>query len=357
LARTLPILALILTACWKPSYNEVIETNYSFTPASGGVSGEWSVAIHDMPFQCPDQESAAMVVVYPSDEQQPTSTTLLMHSASFDYQYIDGPDWVSYKNPTTLTRAWGIRRVFTTLGLYTDSVTTDDMNGAIAQALIEQGSSLVIPVNCWGDLWHNDLQEGFLNDVEADNFERMGRSAAIWGWRMMTEPSLAPSYGIELPPGALQETRFAVGLGEGGRGVSELINYEATFDGIFLDSSPDDLTVYYSDEDMNYSYVPGLERIFPTGEDETIPGSLISAPSLPDRTVYFFSTEDPQVPLASHGPATSLINKLKDGWVYNTMVERHIATGNDLELSRQAVAHMMDKPIYVDPEEEEPPEE
>jgi len=352
----LPIVSLsILTGCWNTDVADLADGPLDYTPRVEAPHG-WLVENLDDPLTCPDGQSAAITVVYPSDPEAALSVSLLLHSATFDYvlePLIDNPIGAEhYRTPPALNRDWALRRVFTTIGMYVDQETSDDLNGALAVSLVEQGSVLVVPSNCWGDFWHNasDLAG---NDASIDLFDRNGRSLAEWSWLAMTDPAFASQAGVDLPDSVFQTDHYMIGLSEGGRGVGELFAMGYQPKAFLIDSSPDDLNSYYDQPELYADVLLGLNRIFPGGASETDGASLANVPTFPDRLSFIYSSLDGSIPAGSQSAALARLEAFPEAWVYDTASQHHVQTGEDVDLSRSSVAWMMNTEPY-DPDAEEP---
>src|SRR5690606_35922759 len=120
--------------------------------------------------------------------------------------------------PSRLDEAWATREVHAALGTWTSSEPAIDAQGALAVALAQAGVTMLLPANCWGDLWHNDpnLAERE-NDTFRDGFARQGFALATRAWAIASDPDAAEALGLTLPDGG---PRYLIGQSTGGRGVS-----------------------------------------------------------------------------------------------------------------------------------------
>ena len=346
--RSLLLFSLMTSACWKPAFNELPTLQDTFDPRSGDEMEGWEVSVTDLPLNCPDGKNSTLTMIRPIVPGEATSTTLLFHSGSFDYTYTDVGAQKQFRSSNSLTRDWALRRVFTTIGQYVDDVEDDALTGAIAQALVEQSSQILIPGNCWGDLWHNGIDPDYTNDTELDGFARLGGDAAWWTYRLVTEPGFANAMGLADGDALLGDPVFGVGLGEGARAVSEIIARNGRFNGAVLDSTPDDLDVYYNNLDEYQSIVTGLERIFPATGVPANASSIAVVTPLPTHTVYLYSSLDERVPTELHVKAVNLLGTDANHWVKDLSVRGHNLSGQDLRTARESVAHMLQTPVYED---------
>ena len=191
----------LAVGCWKLEPAELPPGQVHFDPTVGGPEG-WLVDSFELPIECPDGESSRIYVVYPKDAESDLPVAVFFHSGSFDYvispSATDPLAGHHYADTSRLESEWGQRRVFMALGMYPDDSPAEDHQGALATALAEQGVAMVLPANCWGDLWHNHEGESD-NDVTTDLFFRNGRAAAIMAHQIAALPGKAEEFGIELP--------------------------------------------------------------------------------------------------------------------------------------------------------------
>ena len=156
--------------------------------------------------------------------------------------------------------------------------------------MANRGFVQILPGNCWGDLWHNE--EGVqYNDVTRDGFDRNGRTFAWWMVRIASDPAFATTRGIEFPVPIDPSQLYLFGLGDGGRGVLEMLTHDSApeIKGALVDSTPDNLAAYTAYPDVFREEIEGISRIFGEEALENIGEySLRSAPRLPDRMVYLW---------------------------------------------------------------------
>jgi hypothetical protein len=316
----------------------------ALAPTTGAPDG-WVVKTYEMPIACPDDLNPAFYVVLPEAATEPLPVAVVFHSGAFDF--VEGADpsdplaGTPLQDPIRLTRSFALRRVFMTLGMYPDDDSFENHDGAIATALAEQGVAMIIPGNCWGDLWHNQSGETD-NDIQGDGFQRNGRAAAIWAWRMATEPGFWPQNYLEAPAAFAADQTYMVGLGDGSRAVGELLGKGYTPTSLLVDSPTDDLRTYMAEQTLYGQQIKGLNRIFPGGADSMVPGSLFSAPTYPARSAFIYSSVDPQVPAGANSAVLANLGGQAEAWVYDAAVSKHVFTGEDLATARQGVAWMLD---------------
>ena len=306
----------------------------------------------DMQIDCPDKEQSKFYFVYPIEAETSglaVPAAVVYGSGAFDFVFApsasDPLAGTHFSSPSRLDHAWAVRNVFTTLGMLPDEIKGEDFTGVLPIALAEEGVAMLFPANCWGDMWHNrGGQAG--NDFPSDLFNRDGRTAAEWGFQILSDPLFAAGLRIELPIVIDSNEIYAIGLGEGGRAVTELLSIDSNDDGVadympsgaLIDSTPDDLGIYFEDPSSYGNRIAGLKRIFPDGNVST--GSLATA-TLPERFGYLYAMEDPEVPQTTHIPAMDLLLGDPTKWVYVDSAARHVLlNGDDLTLARDAVSYL-----------------
>jgi hypothetical protein len=343
---------LFLTGCWNTDPAELPVDQIDFQPEFG-TDIDWTVRSYELGLYCPDGERARFYFVHPKDiPDEPMPGAVLYHSGAFDYVYspqIDEPLAGTHYQvvESRLQLAWAIRRIFVMLGMFPEDDPYEYHLGSLPLALAEQGVATIIPLNCWGDLWHNRaaLAENSFID---DRFFRNGRVSAEWGWRFLIDAEFAAEQGVVLPVTIDPEQTYAFGLGEGSRAVNEILVADTDQDGapdfspvgILLDSSPDDLRSYYADPVLYAELIAGFNRIYGDSEG-TKATSLAFVPSLPERVAYIYSTADTRMPAGIHDEAVSRLTTAGK-WVKDIQVAKHILTNaDDMSLTREAVAYVI----------------
>jgi hypothetical protein len=179
--------------------------------------------------------------------------------------------------------------------------------GALVTALAQNGVMVLLPANCWGDLWHGYYwQDGRENDYDTEQFERYGLAAAAYMVRNAIDAEFAVEHGL-LPLDVDPERIALVGLGEGGRGVGELLWWlaesvysDTRVSAVMVDSSPDYQGYYLGLPGAFADEITGLERIWDGATDRVDAYSLqafLSQTQYPrPRTMVVWSTYDPAVP-------------------------------------------------------------
>ncbi|MCO4746027.1 MAG: hypothetical protein KC912_14625 [Proteobacteria bacterium] len=355
--RTFIGLLVLLSGCWNGEPSSLTTGETAFTPDAGTLAG-WRVQTFDMgneddAFACPDGSGNHFYIVYPDDAEGPQATAVLLHSGAFDWVVEPDPtdplagDHFSTDN--RLSGEFSAGKVFATLGMYPDIDEEEASTGALALALAERRVTLVIPGNCWGDMWHNRAEDAE-NDTVTDGFLRRGGDAAAYAWRFASEPGFPTAQRITPPVAFDTDALYLVGLDEGGRGVTELLADGASPAGVLLDSTADDLAPYYADTVLYEPVLVGLNRMFPDGESSTVVGSLHdTATPLPDRIAYLYSSLDGSQPSGSHEAAVTRLETAAaevDGptvWINDTLQATHVGTASDTALAGQAADFLLDR--------------
>ncbi len=346
----LPLLLTLLTACWKldPATLEIEAVAYEPLNAAEAPS-DWVISTFEMPFICPDGETTDMFAIYPSSPGGAVPTALLLHSGSFDY--IDVPvqsDPISgehYADPDLrLTREWSLQRAFATLGMHRNEDAQENHQGSLPLALANAGVAMVMPTNCWGDHWHNSGDDAGRANAASEFFTRQGYDAAEYGWG-----AVEGSNGVTLPFTPDPNALYMFGQGEGGRGVTELISDGAQPDGAMVDSTADDLAIFWENPSVHQARITGLERIWPDGATATDAGAMhnVAPARFPDRFLAVFSQLDARVPASTNAKLIATIDGLGDDTRYDSWdigISRHVATAGDPALARDAVDFVLGVP-------------
>lgn len=353
-------LAAFAVGCWKDDLAEIPPDVLQFRPPVDAPR-DWLVSPLEVGLECPDGENARFYVLYPrasvATDAAAMPVAVLYPSGAFDFVYAPEPSdplvGTHFAEPSRLSQAWAVRQVFTTLGMYPEQESVEVHEGLLPVALAEAGIAVLIPTDCWGDLWANK-RGGADNDFAADFFFREGRSAAEWGFRFAVDPAFAEAFDVVLPFRVDPARVYAIGLGEGGRAVAEVLSLDNDEDGVpdhtvagaLVDSTPDDLRVYFADAGLYASTVEGLTRVFPSGPDATASGSFWSAP-IPERFGYLYSSVDPVLPEAVHAAALARLGDR--AWVRDAEETVHVRINSgDPALARAAVAYLTDGTLPAD---------
>lgn len=347
------VLLPMLFACFKP-VADLPPLNFDQVPYSNDFLevSDARVSVFDTSLTCPDGEAARVFALWREGLEVDAPVAILLHGGAFDYVLSpatgDGRPARTYRADSRLTRAWSVTKVWETLGLNTlDPVDPQEANlGALPAALTDAGFVTVVPANCWGDLWHNEA--GVVdNDAEAEGFARDGRAAANNALRMITDPDFALEQGFQVPVSVDTGQIHLIGIGDGGRGVAELLLREpaAAVAGALVDSPPDLLSAWLSDPVTFGDEAAGLLPIF--GEEALLrvdDFSLRAAADggrLPPRVGLVWSSADPQVPAAAIAPTAATL-AAAGAWVDDRADAAHTALNSDITLARAAALYLLD---------------
>jgi len=349
------LLALLsLTGCfsnyWWKDLDEMNTLDPSEVPY--GVDGleatDAVVTSFDAAQTCPDGEPATFFVVYRTGITSDAPVAVVFHSGAFDY--VVDPDQDQplsgdhYYLDSRLTRTWSISKIWETLGmLYPRTIDAEEQNlGALPAALTDAGFVTIYPGNCWGDLWHDD--PGVVDNDPVDGFNRRGRTLALDMVDMLFNAEKAADLGFDIPVTLDTSQLYLVGLGSGGRAVTELMLSDALppVEGALIDSSPDDLSAYADGGQAFSDELEGIGRIFAGVDTSTLSDWSMAAvdPSdLAANTAYLWSSADPEMPVAAAQAGADALEG--SAWVYDTGARAHVATNADYDVASGVVDFLM----------------
>lgn len=370
------VLALLTSAgCWK-EHDTAIDA--SVVRLDNDHVGDLEILIHtyETELACPDGGNASFYVVVPESVQEPAPVAVLFHSGAFDYvkspSATDFLDGTHYADENRLTASWSQERVFFTLGMWDAGATTyERQTGALPVALAGRGVVTIIPGNCWGDLWHNEIsyQE---NDEGLDRFPRNGRGFAWWMLRILFEEDFAVSHDFTLPVEVDSSQTYLFGIGDGGRAIPELLlrmadpasDLRPEIAGFFMDSTPDDLSYYLSTDDRRRNgadELAVLDRLMPDAKKNpkaqpygyfsllhllggTPLGDKGGDPVTVDltgmRSYIVWSQNDNDLPDEMIEPTTELLKKA-GGTVENTARDGHTFANSDIAVAGRVLASIL----------------
>lgn len=305
---------------------------------------------------CPDGEPARIYAVYAEGAAPDAPVAVVLHSGAFDYivSSEDGQeplDGRHYRTESRLERPWALAKVWETLGMLPTPVDPgEDNRGTLAVSMVNAGWVQIYPANCWGDLWHFDAVTA-PNDSATEGFVRDGLGLALTATRVVTEPGFAGTVGIDIPVQIDPNQLYLVGLGDGGRGVAELLQQPelegAPIAGILLDSVPDLASAYAEDPATWYDELVGMERIY--GEtflddpDASSIHTLYTQGRVPAPVGLIWSRLDHTVPQGATAPlASTLVAAGAPDLVVENTAAGHVFVNSDATLADAVVGWLTD---------------
>lgn len=294
--------------------------------------------------ECPDGKPATFFAVYPENAEE-SAIAIVFHSGAWDYQ--DTENELAFNYPSHMTQSWAKGKVWETLGMNNQVLDASETNnGSLATALLDANVVQIYPANCWGDLWHNQSDESD-NNYELEDFTRSGRTMAYWMTQLLQNPNFPGTEGFQIPQPYNSDEIYWIGLGDGGRAISELLQRGVTPPkGILLDSVPADLQPYKANAADFPQENLAFERIFV--DDEQIPFTDLSQFALsqstsgPERLAILWSDGDTQIPMDSLMDSFTFSEMTEDTWSYNTHQTGHIFSNSQISMSREIVGYLLD---------------
>ncbi len=343
------MLWMLLTGCWQ-SFSDLPTLDFSEVPYSNPLMATESavISVFDTALDCPDGQGTRFAAVYPAGLEGQAPVAIVMHSGAFDYLLEGTLDGDHYQTPGRLNRGWAVSKIWETFGLSLNPVDASEVNlGALPTALTDAGFVQLYPGNCWGDLWHNE--EGSQdNDYSLESaLSRNGRTIAGWMVQSIVDASFAEARGFSVPVAINPSAIYLIGLGDGGRGVVELLMRDNTppIAGILVDSSPDILSPYINSAEAFADQEAGLERIFGADNLDNITDwsllALAGQGALPDRVGFIYSDSDPRIPVASTASTAEVLRAIPGTWVDNRSASAHVFLNSDIELAQAAVDYLL----------------
>lgn len=300
--------------------------------------GEATMEVWLMPgYTCPDGETARLYLLYANTLEIPAPLAAVLHPEPFDYVRSDGTTFSSQVGEERLTVDWAALTAEKMMGIR-DTGAGSFKPGALLAALVREGFYVVVPTNCWGDLWHgtgdNEYTEGFLR----------------YGLYLSDDSVRWAQDRLDVDPDRI----LLAGLGEGGRGVVDMIGYGWTDAAILIDSSPDYLPPLFGDP-QNDEFIEGLEKIYGRGEldDEAFKTKLGESSlyyqvsqGFVTPSIYLYSANDDFVSVELSRPAKNAIeDRYPPGMYYpdmETAESRHIITNNHRSKAEEVVEWLVD---------------
>jgi hypothetical protein len=341
------LIPLLLSGCFKLA-DEMSVLNTTLIPFDNEFVTADDAVIQSFQTEllCPDDSPATFHLVFQPSATEPAPVVILLHSGTFDYVMDPGEDGPlsgqHYHAESRLSGEFATRKVWETLGLQiTDLDPAENNLGTLPAAFANRGAALLIPGNCWGDMWHNEEGSQF-NDVSLDGFPRNGLTFASWMTRLLSDVSFADTMGISWPTPLDASSMFVVGLGEGGRGVMELLKHSTspTFSGAAVDSVPDTLSAMIDNPSDYKDEREGIRRIF--GELEDIDQhSFAAGVDTPERFYYLWSSANPQLPTAATEPATLALKGQMGVVIHDAQIQDHVLSNSDMDIAEDLVTFLL----------------
>ena len=296
---------------------------------------------------CPDGAESQVYVVTPNAAPGPHPVALLFHSRALNYVDLSGE---YYAGTNRLNASWAIEEVRRSLGLETGRGDPALGEGAWTAALLEAGFAVAAPANCWGDLWHGRGR----NSIEREGFMRLGASLADDTIRIAGESA-------DLD----EDFVIAVGLGEGGRAITELALAGFPLLALAVDSSPDLLEPLLDQPMTNADYIVGLTHIYSdevghlneavdqvaalrtfTRRDSLV--HLVEDLQIRSPIVYAFSPTDPRISSLLAAPAAVAIEIAYQSppgahRLITWPISSHAQSNRDIDEARGLVAWILEQ--------------
>jgi hypothetical protein len=296
------------------------------------------VRIFDSNLRCPDGELASFFAVYPiTDTSLPIA--VVFHTGALDYGDTVSEDEV-FQASNRLTKRWAASRIWETLNLTELELDTGVVDlGTLPTALANAGVAQIYPSNCWGDYWHNGLEHNPNNSI-AEGYDRQGFDMAQLMIDLLDNESLAGDLGFNFDQKFDTSSIYWVGMGSGGRAITELLLAgNSVPSGIIFDSTPDDLQPYLSDNETYTFEQTAIERIF---LDENLGNfTLDTVTSLPASTVWIYSNGDPQHPQESFSSGANVIENIEGSWITDRNQNGHVFINQNMQLAEQSVQFLL----------------
>lgn len=297
---------------------------------------------------CPDGEPARIYAAYDPSFTGAVPAVMMLHSGAFDYiiepDELDPLGGVHYRAESRLERSWALSKVWETVGMNPRAVDpVEQSEGALPATLVNRGAVVVLPANCWGDLWHGDQETAL-----GEDFERAGLTLARLTHDALRDGAVAGTIGLEIPVQIDSDSIHLVGLGSGARGIAELAldpaGGVATAASVVVDSPPDLLSAYQLDAITFEDELAGFATIYGEEALETIDELSLARAMVdgltPPATAVIWSDLDVGIPVDA--ARTTAAQTAAPGFSLNTGAEGTIFTNSDEELAAQVVDWMVD---------------
>ncbi len=384
------MLLTTLVACFTPEANSVIVTT---VPFENPFTQHPNLLLQPFTYDgllCPDGNPATFYAVYQADLTEPAPIVIVFHSGAFDYveKGADGDvldpadeDATHYAGENRLSAEWASNKVFETLGITQGEGESSEVNaGALPAALADKGVFAIYPANCWADLGRNESGSTTSQSEWDGGVVRNGRFlnwavTAIASDEAITATTWKDNLGMSDLSVPLDSSGvYLIGLGEGGRAISELVGREVPgqgltpIKGIVVDSTMDNLEPLVTNNAQFKDINDGLARMFPDSVDDDGDGVLVGDLNATQRddiianmrfnslwSKYFragsltvplgvwYSSADPLVPTSTLEGVLSFEGVA--GWEsmksFDVGTATHVQTNTDIETARSAVEFIL----------------
>ena len=348
------------TGCFKP-YDDLAPLDLSEVPYDNPLLSVDDAVVQtiDTSLRCPDGEPARVIAIYRTDLEGPQPVAVVLHGGAFDTLVIDEVEEGeapaeprTYRSVSRLTRSWSIGKVWETLGTSTTTIEPGQANlGAVPAALTNAGFIQLYPANCWGDLWHGtattDNGDAVPEAVDGELI-RDGGTLAWWTVRFVVEGDFATQEGFSIPEADASQIHL-IGLGDGGRGVGELLTIDALppISSVVLDSTPDQLAPWLAEPAIWPDEVDVVADIYASTDPAVVDAaSLIGAMrdgTQPPLVGVAWSSIDPQVPSAAAAPTADAAAALgAPSWDWDFATATHLQLNGDLDRAEQVATWMLE---------------
>ncbi len=337
--RWMPLVALMAGGCWTTEFPELEPGLLDFAPRGAEAPEDWVVqAWPQADMLCPDGEPALFWLVYPTESADMLPAAVVFHDNSLDYAADpEKPDISAFRDESHLTAEHATREVFDLLGMGIGSG-----SGALVAALAQADHMVVLPSNCWGDLYANGLQDR-PNDPVVDGFTRLGFDAAEFGFRMVADDAWATINRVALPIPPDYSAPVAIGIGHGGRAITELLAEEIDIPTAIMDAPLDDVSSFYDRPGTFPDEAATVGRLFTDVDDANI-ASIANTAFVPTRTAYLWSRLDPNIPSGANDAALDRLITDDGAWIVETGSLDHAPLANDATLAADITAWIASAP-------------
>lgn len=329
----MPLVALMAGGCWTTELPELEPGVLAFAPRGAEAPEGWVVqAWPQADMLCPDGQQAQFWLVYPTDRTEMMPGAVVFHDNALDYPAsAESTDESAFRAESQLTADHATLEVFDLLGM---GIGTG--SGALVAALAQADHMVFLPSNCWGDLYASGLTMRPNDDV-AEGFTRRGFDAAEFGFRMTSDEAWATINRVALPVPLDYSAPVAIGIGDGGRAIGELLAEEFVIPTAVMAAPLDDVSAFYERPGAFPNEAETLDHIFADADDANL-ASLANTPVLPGRTAYLWSRLDPRIPSGANDAALDRLSELESSWIEETGSLDHAPLADDAALAADVTA-------------------